>query len=117
MKRRSVTPQQMDSSGMKDAPASLYPFIALEALSVSAAAARAGVSVGTIRNWCDWHSIGRKIGGVWKVSKVALQMYLDGDRRALELYLAGDRTDDRVRAYYQGEGITLARTIIVSKAS
>jgi hypothetical protein len=47
---------------------------------VGEAATIAGKSERTLRNWCVEHGIGRRIaGGAWAVSRVALQMVLEGD--------------------------------------
>ena len=62
---------------------------AAEALTLKQAAERAQKSPGTIRNWCESEGIGRRVGGVWCVSKVALEMYLDGETDALDQYLQG----------------------------
>jgi putative DNA primase/helicase len=40
-------------------------------------------------------------GGSWKISRVALQMLLDGDRAALGLYHAGNRRHPSVVAYFE----------------
>ncbi|WP_245283589.1 hypothetical protein [Bradyrhizobium sp. URHD0069] len=54
-------------------------------------AGRARRSPGTIRNWCESEGLGGRIGGKWSVSKVALEMFLDGEAGALARYLDGDR--------------------------
>lgn len=95
----------------------LSPFDPREALTVHKAAKRATVTVGTIRNWCRDHMIGRKIGGSFRVSAVALHMYMDGNHAALKLYHAGDRANDVVRAYFNAAGIPLVRTVVVDTAS
>jgi hypothetical protein len=59
-----------------------------------------GKSKRTVREWCQLHDVGRRIGGQWAVSRVALAMFLDGDKLALEAYLAGDRTSPIVTAYF-----------------
>jgi hypothetical protein len=60
----------------------LRPFDKREGMSVSAAAKLAGRSASTMRNWCEVHGIGRRVaGGNWVVSRVALQMLLDGRQR------------------------------------
>jgi hypothetical protein len=69
----------------------LTPYDPCEGLTLQQAADRAKKSAGTIRNWCESEGIGRRIGGIWCVSKVALEMYLDGETAALARYLAGDR--------------------------
>jgi Helix-turn-helix domain len=62
------------------------PFAKEERISFKEAAAIAGASERTIRNWGDNHGIGRRIGGSWAVSKIALVMWLDGDLAALAAY-------------------------------
>ena len=65
----------------------LVPFADEERISIGEAAAIAGKSERTLRNWCVEYGIGRRIaGGVWAVSKVALTMLLDGDLQALAAY-------------------------------
>jgi hypothetical protein len=53
------------------------------------------------------HDIGRKVGGRWMVSKVALAMWLDGDRATLARYLAGDRSSAVITAYFERCGVAL----------
>lgn len=80
----------------------LNPFHAREAVSVAAAAKVAGKSVGTIRNWCRDYCIGRRVaGGEHAVSRVALQMLLNGDKAALRAYQTGDRSTPSVRSYFE----------------
>jgi hypothetical protein len=65
--------------------------------------------VGTIRNWCVQHHLGRRVGGgTWVVSKVALAMHLDGDLKALRTYHAGDRTSNLVAPYFERAGLRAA---------
>jgi hypothetical protein len=88
-------------------PRILTPYDASEALPISTAAKRACVSSRTMRNWCGDHGLGRRIGGRWRVSCVALQMYLDGDKKALAAYLAGARAHcEAVAAYFRRCGIS-----------
>ena len=55
----------------------LVPFDRAEACSLKEAADRAGKSESTIRNWCVNYGIGRRVaGGVWQISKPALEMLL-----------------------------------------
>ena len=61
------------------APQVLVPFEKKEAIPLKEAAARAGRSESTIKNWCRDHHIGRRVGGGWMVSQVALATFLDGD--------------------------------------
>jgi len=59
-----------------------------------------------MRAWCEVDGLGRRIGGgTWSVSKVALAMFLDGDRKALQAYHSGDRTGKKVRAYFERAGL------------
>jgi hypothetical protein len=75
----------------------LVPFHAAEGLSMKDAALIAGKSERTIRTWCTQYGIGRRVGGgVWIISKVALEMLLDGDFDSLVSY-----RDHGVRASYQ----------------
>jgi hypothetical protein len=46
-----------------------------------------------------------RIGGKWYVSKIALEMYLDGDTGALRCYLRGDRARKDVVAYFNRFGL------------
>lgn len=79
----------------------LVPYNPDEACSLQEAAYRAGKSASTVRGWCLNRGIGRRIvGGVWSVSKVALEMLLDGDDAALVAYHSGDRTSELVAPYF-----------------
>jgi hypothetical protein len=93
---------------MSDIPQVLIPFDRREALSLRQAAHISGKSVETIRRWCALYDIGRRIGGQWMVSRVALAMWLDGDRRALAAYLAGERAGLLVAPYFGRAGLLLA---------
>ena len=88
------------NGGMHEHSSCLVPYDFREAISLKEAAAIAGRSVGTIRNWCE-SGIGRKVGGQWRVSRVALAMFLDGDQRALAMYLDGERADGIVVRYFE----------------
>jgi hypothetical protein len=70
-------------------------------MTLQEAAHRARKAESTIRNWCEAEGLGRRIGGKWCVSKVALEMYLDGDTHALALYLRGDRETTGVVSYFK----------------
>ena len=84
----------------------LSPYNKREGMPVEKAAELAGRSDGTIRNWCVQFEIGRRIaGGNWEVSRVALQMLLDGEMEALAEYHTGERTDPRVIAYFEQVGL------------
>lgn len=88
----------------------LIPFDAREALTLQEAAKIATVSETTIARWCKDEDIGigRKIGGTWRVSRVALQMKLDDNGWALVAYLDGDRTSQRVTRYFHDLGRNFA---------
>ena len=79
----------------------LSPYNSDEGLTLQQAADRAKKSPSTIRNWCESEGLGRRIGGKWCVSKVALEMYLDGEVGALARYLTGDRASKDVLSYFQ----------------
>jgi hypothetical protein len=83
----------------------LSPYDADEVSTLQQAADRARKSPGTIRNWCESEGVGRRIGGKWCVSKVALEMYLDGETSALGRYLEGDRESSDVVAYFNRFGL------------
>jgi hypothetical protein len=80
----------------------LIPYDKREGFSVGEAANLAGKSVGTIRNWCLQHGLGRRVGGgTWVVSKVAFAMFLDDDMVALAAYQSGDRSSPLVAPYFE----------------
>lgn len=85
-------------------PRVLIPFDRREALTLAQAAEIAGRSIETIRRWASLEDIGRRVGGQWAVSHVALLMFLDGDRSALRSYLSGDR-GLAVRPYFERAGL------------
>ncbi|MGB6661419.1 MAG: hypothetical protein WBE90_20635 [Xanthobacteraceae bacterium] len=82
----------------------MVPFDARESITLEGAAKLCRKSTETIRSWAQRHGIGRKIGGAWHISRVALQMLLDGDLAALAVYHAGNRTDPAVRSYFERVG-------------
>jgi hypothetical protein len=84
----------------------LVPYNAREAISITCAAKRAGKSDTTIRGLCQRRHIGRRIGGTWSVSQVALAMWLDGDMDALAAYHDGARAHyEPVAKYYRRLGL------------
>jgi len=101
---------------MMDEPRVLRPYHRSEAIPVAEAARIAGKSVRTIRDWCMRLDIGRRIGAQWAVSKVALAMWLDGDREALAAYLAGDRVLPLVTEYFEHCGVPLPRNARASQS-
>jgi hypothetical protein len=88
-------------------PAILRPFHRSEAATIVEAADLAGKSVRTIRDWCQLHDIGRRIGGRWAVSRIALAMLLEGNKPALVRYLGGDRSSTDIVDYFERFGVTL----------
>lgn len=82
----------------------MVPFDARESISIAVAARLSGKAVNTIRLWAERYGIGRKIGGDWHISRVALQMFLDGDTTALTAYHTGNRTAPAVRSYFERAG-------------
>jgi hypothetical protein len=86
-------------------PAILLPFDPREAINLKEAAYVAGRTTETIKNWCQAHHIGRKIGGTYAVSRPALQMFLEDDRKTLQRYLAGDRASESVAGYFARYGL------------
>jgi hypothetical protein len=84
----------------------LVPYCAEESISIKEAAGIASLSVSTVRQWCKQHGLGRRVAdGRWRVSTVALSMFLDGDRTALMAYHQGDRSSDLVRPYFERCGV------------
>jgi hypothetical protein len=84
----------------------LIPYDAREGLTLQQAAGIAGKRVGTMRNWCVQHGLGRRVGGgTWVVSKVALAMFLDNDMIALAAYQTGDRSSSLVAPYFDRFGL------------
>ena len=114
MEDQSVTPAFPTETVLRDARALapkkgvLHPYEPAEAICITEAAARAGKSDRTIRNWCMERQIGRRIAGQWAVSAVALDMLLAGDEDSLQSYLAGDRSSAPVVAYYRLRSIPIA---------
>jgi hypothetical protein len=105
MRNRVVCNNLTDVTGGLERPRVLIPFDRREALSLRQAAEISGKSAETIRRWCALHDIGRRIGGHWAVSRVALAMWLDGDWKALAAYLAGERDGPIIRLYFQRAGL------------
>lgn len=86
-------------------PRILIPFDIGEALSISEAATIAGRSTVTVRTWAANFDLGRPVGGRWMISRVALAMFLESDRRALKAYLSGDRESRLVISYFERFGL------------
>jgi hypothetical protein len=95
-------------------PAVLWPYNASEAVTIAEASVIARRSKRTIREWCARFDIGRRIaGGQWMVSRVALQILLEGDYDALRRYLSGDRQSEVVIAYFRRFRIPVPRSIVI----
>jgi hypothetical protein len=95
------------STAAKRSPRVLIPFDSREAVSLPKAAKIADKSESTIRFWCRAPlPIGRRIGGAWAVSRVALAMWLEGDLDGLAAYLDGVRAEyEPVARYYRRLGL------------
>jgi hypothetical protein len=90
-------------------PEVLVPYVAEEAMKITGkkgAAEIAGVDPSTMRRWCVTEGLGRRQGRPWLVSRVALRMYLDGDKAALKAYHSGDLTSDLITKYYDRLGLS-----------
>jgi hypothetical protein len=86
----------------------LVPYCPEESISLKEAAGIAGLSVSTVRSWCKEHGLGRRVaGGRWRVSRVALSMFLDEDLVALATYHQGDRSSGLVRPYFERNNVPL----------
>lgn len=70
-------------------------------ISVSIAAARAGVVPETIVRWCKREGIGKQLRSKapWRVDPVGLAIILAGDGEALAAYRAGDLTNAGIERY------------------
>jgi hypothetical protein len=89
----------------------LVPFDPRESMTLAQAAKRSAKSESTVRGWCINRGIGRRVaGGVWHVSKPALEMLLDGDAAALAAYHSGDRSAEVVRQYFERTGVPCSKT-------
>lgn len=87
----------------------LDPWIPGEALTSAMAAKRAGKSPRAIQNWAEAYGIGRKIVGQWHISRVALEMLLESNERALSRYLSGNREDPIVTEYFARLNVPLPK--------
>lgn len=91
-------------------PGILRPYDPAEVIGTTEAAKRAGKSERSMRNWCTEQHLGRKVGGHYSVSQVALAMKLNNDEPALDAYLAGERATPIVADYYYRMGLALPST-------
>lgn len=84
----------------------LTPYDPREGMSLRHAAARAGKSEATVKNWAINKGLGRRVGGgVWIISRPALEMFLDGDNAALLRYHQGESDTPEVRSYFERTGV------------
>jgi hypothetical protein len=88
----------LDETAVRVPP--LIPFDSREAVSLRQAAKIAGRSESTMRTLCQRYHIGRRIGGIWAVSRVGLQMVLEDDLDALALYHRGLRAESELVAWH-----------------
>ena len=88
-----------------DEPQVLNPFSRAESRTTAEAAEFAGRPVRTIRRWCEQRNIGRRIGGEWAVSIVALDLFLSGEHQALTAYLRGDRQSPEIVEAFERHGV------------
>ena len=96
--RRGNSPKEAESAELAGStlpsvrrvcePQVLRPFHSAEAISIHEAALIARRAPRTLREWCHLHDIGRRVAGQWRVSRVALQMFLDDNTAALASYHA-----------------------------
>ena len=83
----------------------LRPFNRREAMSLREVADATGWGLETARRHADLDFLGRLIAGQWRVSRVALAMFLDGDSLAHRAYLNGDRSSGVVQPYLERCGL------------
>jgi hypothetical protein len=82
-------------------PMVLVPYDRKEAMTLQAAAKVADRCEATVKRWCGVYHLGRRVGnGPWRISRVALRLFLDGDEHGLSAYLRGDRTGPLVAPYF-----------------
>ena len=78
----------------------MVPFDLRESMSIAVAAKLSGKAGNTIRLWAERHGIGRKIGGDWHISRVAIRVFLDGDQQLLNT--------DAIRTVFRIQGPGMA---------
>ena len=87
-------------------PHVLRPYDRREVIDIASAAKLIGYSPATVRRLVAQYDLGRRIGGGnWKVSRVALRMFVEGDADALAAYHDGRRKGPVVRRYFEAVGI------------
>jgi hypothetical protein len=103
--------REMGNGSLSDhsIPQILIPYNEAEAITPKQAALIAGRAPRTMILWCHVYALGRRVGGQWRLSIVALAMHLDGNKEALRLYLSGDRSSPAVMTYYQRFAVPLVK--------
>ncbi|MBD8555444.1 hypothetical protein IFT84_13110 [Rhizobium sp. CFBP 8762] len=78
-----------------------------EAMPIKRAASHAGKHICTIRRWVEQYGIGRQSGkhATVEVTRIGLDMVLQGDFEALELLRAGERNHPDVVRYFDFAGL------------
>lgn len=77
----------------------LKPYDPREAISPDIAARQTHRTTETMRQWASLYALGRKVGGRWFLSRVALAMFLENDFTALKAFHLGDRASELVEPY------------------
>ncbi len=80
----------------KDRRKILFPYIPEEAMLLGEAVQRTGWSDATLRDRAVRFGLARKIGGRWIFSRVALELFLNGQTEGLAAYHEGNRTNPEV---------------------
>jgi hypothetical protein len=92
-----------------DEPQVLKPFSRAESRTTEEAAAFCGRTRRTMRNWCTQYNLGRRIGGAWVMSIVALDLFVNDEQEALRHYLSGDRRHPTVVAAYERHRVSVPK--------
>lgn len=86
------------------------PYDPREGMTLRQAAQRAGKSETTIKNWAIKWGLGRRVGGgLWVISRPALEMFLDGNDAALRDYHRSNWTE-AVREYFGRTGVPFRKS-------
>ena len=80
----------------KDRRKILFPYIPEEAMPLGEAVQRTAWSDATLRDRAVRYGLARKIGGRWIFSRVAVELFLNGQNEALAAYHRGDRSDPEI---------------------
>ena len=85
----------------------LNPFIIEEAALLGEAARRTGWADATLRERGVKFGLCRKIGGRWTFSRVAVELFINGQTEALAAYHRGDRSHPEVVETFERLGVPL----------